>query len=155
MRFTLNMNREATNVKDLIINLDEALDKIVKLDNDEAFKSTPNYFPDRKEDDYDTSFSYDLKSEQALRWAKNGVKDLVNTLPLTLIFVNKVKEVLVIDNVSGSRSLPSISLQLIWNSESFIPFVLMTKMPLKTALISFSGHLKMDQVVCCGVYFQF
>lgn len=102
-RFFVSMDREAENVKELIPKLETALHKTVEIDSDPSFQSEPNYFSDRKEEDFDTSFIYTLDGVKPLEYAKNGINDLVNTLPLTLLFVDKIKEVLIEDNVNNNH----------------------------------------------------
>lgn len=102
-RFEISMDREAENVKDLIPKLQTALKKTVEIDTDPSFQSAPSYFTERTENDFDTSFIYSLNGDKSLEYAKNGVNDLVNTLPLTLLFVNKINEVLVEDNVTKKQ----------------------------------------------------
>jgi len=64
------------------------------------FIKKPNYLKDRKETDYDTSFTYHLTDEDKKQSAKEGLMDLINTLPITLITQNKkIKQVEIIDNI--------------------------------------------------------
>lgn len=102
-RFSILMDREAENVKELIPKIESALKKVEFLDSDSSFKTETTYFKDRTENDYDTSFIYNLKDGRSLNWASKGIGDLINTLPLTLLFVNKVKEVLIDDQVNSSQ----------------------------------------------------
>jgi hypothetical protein len=102
-RFEISMDREAENVKELIPKLKTALSKIEEIDTDPSFQSAPLYYDDRTEKDFDTSFIYTLHDERSLKCASNGINDLVNTLPLTLLFVNKINEVLVEDNVNNNQ----------------------------------------------------
>ena len=103
MRFSVNIDREAEKVKDLIIKLNISIDKIKNIDNDDSFVEIPDYFNKRKEADFDTKFTYQLTGPRSFEWAKNGVNDLINTLPLTLIFVRKIKEVIVFNEETNSQ----------------------------------------------------
>ena len=54
----------------------------------------------RKETDYDTCFTYYL-NEQKYEIAKEGVEDLNNTIPITLVILNKkIKQITIIDQVN-------------------------------------------------------
>ena len=54
------------------------------------------------ENDFDTSFIYRIESESQLQLALLGINDLVNTLPVTMINLPKVKSVRVINRLEGT-----------------------------------------------------
>ena len=70
------------------------------------FKPKPNYLENRKETDYDTSFTYHLTDEDKKQSAKEGLMDLINTLPTTLITQNKkINKVEIIDNIEHKETI--------------------------------------------------
>ncbi|WP_194973658.1 hypothetical protein [Aquiflexum lacus] len=57
----------------------------------------------REEDSLDTIFTYFLDTEERLSFAEEGLKDLVNTLPLTLVYLPKIKEVEVLNEIEETE----------------------------------------------------
>lgn len=85
---------------------EELIPRIINVENN--FRAPEKYFPEvsgyenkRTEDEFDTSFTYHLSSEEKQNAAKLGLNDLVNTLPITLVTQSKkIKQVRVIDRVN-------------------------------------------------------
>ena len=78
--------------------------EFAKLDNDPdglLFPFVQDY-EQHTENDFDTSFTYRIESESQLQLALLGINDLVNTLPVTMINLPKVKSVRVINRLEGT-----------------------------------------------------
>jgi len=52
----------------------------------DIFKLRLDYLKNRKEKDYDTTFTYNLNIEEKKESAIKGINDLVNTVQITLIY---------------------------------------------------------------------
>ena len=67
-------------------------------EREDIFKKRPDYLKNRKETDYDTSFTYYLSDEEKKQSANEGISDLINTMPTTLVTqYNKIKQVTIIN----------------------------------------------------------
>lgn len=95
--FDIVLDRSGNSSEDLIPKINTALENISKIENDDLFPIIPNYESNRSESSFDTSFEYELLSEKSKKWAKDGLEDLVNTLPQTLVNLKKIKTVYVIN----------------------------------------------------------
>ena len=71
------------------------------MDDDIAFPPIVDYAINRTETDFDNEFIYSLLNEEAKQAAKVGLEDLKTTLPLTLAFIDKLKQVRVINHVDS------------------------------------------------------
>ena len=72
----------------------------------DIFKKRPNYLQNRKETDYDTCFTYYLKNEDNKKVATEGLNDLINTMPVTLITQHKkIKQFKIIDKINNIETL--------------------------------------------------
>ena len=92
---TIDRSNKNNSLKDNILDL---LKSIKNIEDKNIYEKIENYNPNKE--DFDTIFEYPL-DEISIEFAKNGIKDLVNTLPQTLIFVDKVETVTVIDNIKN------------------------------------------------------
>jgi len=100
-KFDLRLDRSGRSSEELIPRIREVETKFKAPE--ESFPETPNYEVNRKEEDFDTSFTYFLASNEKQKAAKNGLDDLINTLPITLVTQSKnIKQVHVIDRVNHS-----------------------------------------------------
>ena len=100
-KFDLRLDRSGRGSEELIPRIREVETKFVAPEVN--FPETPNYEGNRKEEDFDTSFTYSLTSTEKQKAAKNGLDDLINTLPITLVTQSKnIKQVRVIDRVNHS-----------------------------------------------------
>ena len=102
--FEISLDRSGRTSEDLLPKIEAALDKIRKIDTDQSFTVRDNYETFRVESDYDTSFSYPLVNDEKRKAAKDGIVDLVNTLPLTLVNISKIKEVKIIDRINSEET---------------------------------------------------
>lgn len=96
--FNIVLDRSGDSSEDLIPKINTALEHISQIDKNEFFPIKEEYELYRKEDSFDTKFIYELFTDNSKKWALEGINDLVNTLPQTLIFIEKIKKVIVINN---------------------------------------------------------
>jgi hypothetical protein len=99
--FEVVLDRSGRTSEELLPKIEKALEKIRKIDTDSSFVLRPNYDSLRVENHLDTSFTYELLNDEKRRAAIDGVEDLANTLPLTLVNVPKIKNVRIIDHTSN------------------------------------------------------
>ena len=92
-RFKLKLDRNAENSAQLIPLIDRAITKLLNLDTDEDFVKDLNYSEERSEENFDTIFTYPLNDENSKKAATIGIKELINTLPTTMVFLHKIKKV--------------------------------------------------------------
>lgn len=96
-KFALVLDRDGDSSEDLIPKIKKALEHISKIEDNEMFPIVNNYENNRTEQSFDTLFEYKLVSEKSKKWASDGIDDLVNTLPQTLVNLKKIKKVIVIN----------------------------------------------------------
>lgn len=105
-RFNLILDRSAKKSEDLIDGIVENITWVKKLDEDDidTFPLVTNY-EDCSEEDFNTSFTYHLVNEDSVKSAQVGIDDLVNTLPITMVSIHKIKSVHVINHITGTDQL--------------------------------------------------
>lgn len=96
-KFDVTLDRSGDSSEDLIPKIKTALEHISKIENNKIFPPVNNYETNRSELSFDTSFEYELLSDKSKKWAADGIDDLVNTLPQTLVNLKKIKTVTVIN----------------------------------------------------------
>ena len=102
--FDLKLDRSGSSKEELAPRIKDAMTEFAKLDKDPdglLFPFVQNY-EEHTEKDFDTSFTYRIESESQLQLALLGINDLVNTLPVTMINLPKVKSVRVINRLEGT-----------------------------------------------------
>lgn len=102
--FTIELDRSGDSSEQLIPIIGEALDEIRKIEDDHKYPRVPDYDSLRTEKTYSTSFTYPLDTLNSITYAESGIEDLVNTLPLTLVNIPKVKKVIVSDRVNEKKT---------------------------------------------------
>ena len=103
--FTLSLDRSERISEKLAKNIKKSIEMFKKIENQKNFKLKPNYLQNRKETDFDTSFTYHLTDKEKKESAINGIDDLINTLPISLITQNKkIKQVTIIDNIKQIKT---------------------------------------------------
>jgi predicted RNA-binding protein Jag len=95
--FDITLDRSGDSSEDLIPKIKTALEHISQIENNQLFPTENNYETNRSELSFDTSFEYELLSDKSKKWATDGIDDLVNTLPQTLVNLKKIKTVTVIN----------------------------------------------------------
>jgi len=105
--FKVSLDRSEQKSEILAQKIEKSIEMFYKMDEQkDNFKPKPNYLENRKETDYDTSFTYHLTDEDKKQSAKEGLMDLINTLPTTLITQNKkIKQVEIIDNIEHKETI--------------------------------------------------
>lgn len=100
--FELVLDRSGRSSEELLPKIELALEKIRAIETDSSFIVRSNYESKRKEGDLDTQFTYTLDDQDNQKAAKEGLDDLVNTLPLTLVNVSKIKSVRIVNHISDT-----------------------------------------------------
>lgn len=100
-RFEFELDRSGRTSEELMPPIEMALQLIYEIDDDSKFPQVTNYAALRKENDLDNSFLYPLSSPDSKSAAEEGVEDLKITLPLTLAFLQKIKQVRVINKLQN------------------------------------------------------
>jgi hypothetical protein len=92
------LDREGDSSEELIKKISFALDRLKQTDNQEVFKPCYRINQMQKEEALLTSFTYKLNTPEARKAATNGIKDIVETLPIALLTNGgKIKQVRVVD----------------------------------------------------------
>lgn len=101
----LLLDRSGETSEELMPAIQQALDYIDGIDDETRFPTINNYTQQaREESNKDNVFEYALSNTTGLEAAKIGVQDLKNTLPLTLAFIPKIKEVKVINHIEDTET---------------------------------------------------
>ena len=101
--FELSLDRSEQIPEKLAKNVRKSMEL---FDNIENFKLKPDYLKNRKEIDFDTSFTYYLDDDEKKESAIKGLDDLINTMPISLITQNqKIKQVTIIDNIKQIKTV--------------------------------------------------
>ncbi len=96
--FNIEIDRDATNSTDLSKKMQDLISEVSNADINSNFKKIVDF--NKAETDFETIFEFPL-NEKSLKYAKDGIADMVNTLPLTQIFVEKIKNLIVDDKIKG------------------------------------------------------
>lgn len=101
-RFQITLDRSGYRSEDLLPRIESTLEELRNIEKN--YKVVDDYENNRKEDSFDTVFTYHLTTEEKQKSAVAGLNDLINTMPVTLVTqANKIKEVTVIDRTKGTR----------------------------------------------------
>lgn len=95
----LLLDRSGETSEELMPAIETALNIVDEIDDDLKFPPIHDYSELRTEDSKDNIFEYSLDKPSSISAAEIGVNDLKNTLPLTLAFIPKIKEVKVINHI--------------------------------------------------------
>ncbi|MGC1306567.1 MAG: DUF3883 domain-containing protein [Phormidesmis sp.] len=98
-RFSLKLDRDAATPDEMIAKVDESYKVFEALDNEALCPGLTNYEPCKH---FDTSFKYDL-DQKGLSIAEIGIGDLYNALSYALIFIPKIKSVIVVDEIKETK----------------------------------------------------
>jgi len=100
---TLHLDRSGQTSEELIPKIKEANEYILKVEKDRTlFPLEQDYKKNKRENSFDTVFKYNLTSERKKEAAKEGVADLKNTLPITLVSVEEISEVIIEDRINSN-----------------------------------------------------
>lgn len=96
-KFKITLDRSGKNITDITSSVKKSLDVIRKLDD----------LPDILEDDrgFNTCLSYDLKTQYSKDIAKKGIIDLKYSVMYSLIFVEGISGIEIIDYTDNSRTI--------------------------------------------------
>ena len=95
----LILDRSGESSEELIPVIEIALNIVDEIDDDSKFPPIEDYSENRTEASKDNIFEYSLDKPLSIAAAKTGVDDIKNTLPLTLAFISKIKEVKVFNHI--------------------------------------------------------
>lgn len=95
-QFEMNLDRRGDSSEELLERISDALDYVRDIDNQNRFKDV-EYDPLNQLDAMDTVFTYPLETDEQHKAVKQGLNDLVNTLPLTLANLPEIRSLTVID----------------------------------------------------------
>lgn len=104
-KFHTCLDRSGRTSEEMLPKIDKALEHIRNIQDDTSFPIVNNYATIRQEQYFDTVFTYFLTSEEKQKAANLGLEDLINTLPVTLVNIPKIKSVEIIDNKKGIKEL--------------------------------------------------
>lgn len=96
--FEVLLDRSATNLNEMIKNVEDAFSIFEKLDNDVLYPPLANY---QQNQNCDTSFRYVLDNA-GFEIAKVGIKDLQNAIAYALAFIPTIQSVTVTDDTKDS-----------------------------------------------------
>ena len=97
-KLNIILDRESDSSEDLIPKIKRALDLMDQIEDNQLFPIKHNYEYNRSELSFDTLFEFELLSDKSKKLATDGIDDLVNTLPQTLINLKEIKKVTVTNN---------------------------------------------------------
>lgn len=100
--FSFVLDRSGKTSEDLIKPIEDALIELSAIDSSPNFISFEEYETTRSEEKLYTKFKYVL-NEESYKTAEIGVKDLIDSLPISLVFLEDIKQVHIIDNVNQSN----------------------------------------------------
>jgi len=104
-KFTTCLDRSGRTSEDMLPKIDAALEHIRNIQEDTLFTIISDYEVNRIETAYDTTFTYHLTSTEKQKAAVLGLDDLINTLPVTLVNIPKIKSVEIINNIKGKNEV--------------------------------------------------
>ena len=147
--FNIILDRSEKTPEKLVDNIQNSIEKFNNIDNPNEFKPRPNYKQNRKESDFDTSFIYNLSDDEKKKAAKDGISDLINTLPTTLITQHKkIKQIIIIDNIKHNETtyIPIINIEEKKNdiTESSVKIINKENEETKEKIMEFLSYLKVD-----------
>jgi len=100
--FQIRLDRSEKSSEELAKNVEKSIEIFfdINKDKNKNFKDKPDYIKKRTEEDYDTCFTYYLIDKEKKKSAREGLDDLINTMPITLITqYKKIEKVTIIDNI--------------------------------------------------------
>ncbi len=101
-RFSIALDRSGYRSEDLLPRIESTLEELRHIET--AYSVVDNYEANRTEQSFDTVFTYHLTTEEKKKSAIEGLDDLINTLPITLVTQSKkIKQVRVINRLKGTN----------------------------------------------------
>jgi len=84
-KFSIKLDRSGRSIDEILKSLNESNQQLSSVDND-------NIFIHLESDKFNTCFTYDL-TENGVEVAKQGINDLLTSLPFSMMFVNKIESI--------------------------------------------------------------
>ena len=103
-KFVFDLDRSGKTSEDLMIPIENALNELNAIDKSSKFNSFPEYETSRTENDYFNTFKYPV-NEESIKTAEVGINDLIESLPISLVFLEDIKQVRIINNVNNTQHL--------------------------------------------------
>ncbi len=103
-KFVFELDRSGKTSEELIRPIKDALLELNAIDESTKFKSYPDYETSRTENDYYNTFKYPL-DEISIKTAIVGINDLIESLPISLVFLEDIKQVRIKNNVNNTQHL--------------------------------------------------
>lgn len=143
-QFALSLDRSGRSSEELIPRIKETEDILLNIEK--KFPVINDYEKNRKENDFDTIFTYHLSTNEKYDSAVAGINDLVNTLPITLIIqAKKIKQVHVIDHVHHTDVLYTC------NSSNIDDNVTFSEIKINEDIKQFLSYANSEVALCIGV----
>ena len=115
-KFIFELDRSGKTSEDLMIPIEEALNELNAIDESPKFNSYPEYETSRTVNDYYNKFQYPL-NEDSFKTAEVGINDLIESLPISLVFLEDIMQVRIINNVNNTQHLYKVEKQRIKENE--------------------------------------
>ncbi len=115
-KFVFELDRSGKTSEDLMKPIEDALSELNAIDESSKFTSYPEYETSRTETDYFNSFKYPL-DEDSIKTAEVGINDLIESLPISLVFLEDIKQVRIINNVNNTQHLYKVENQKVEDIE--------------------------------------
>lgn len=109
-KFAFKLDRSGKTSEDLMIPIEDALIELNNIDESPKFNSYPDYATSRTENDYFNKFKYAL-NEESFKTAEVGINDLIESLPISLVFLEDIKQVRIHNNVDNTQLLYKVEKQ--------------------------------------------
>ena len=103
-KFIFELDRSGKTSEDLKTPIEEALLELSAIDQSPKFNSFPEYETSRTENDYYNTFKYPV-DEYSIKTAEVGINDLIESLPISLVFLEDIKQVRITNNVNNTQHL--------------------------------------------------
>lgn len=101
-KFEINLDRSADSSEELLKEVSNSIIEFKKNMTDEAnskYKKLSVY--EQEQNDFDTSFEYNLKDDESRRIAQEGLNDLINTAPVTMATqYKKINSITIINTIN-------------------------------------------------------
>lgn len=115
-KFIIELDRSGKTSEDLMKPIEEALIELSEIDESPKFNSYPEYETSRTEKDYFNTFKYPV-DEDSIKTAEIGINDLIESLPISLVFLEDIKQVRIKNKVNNTQHLYKVEKQRIKENE--------------------------------------
>lgn len=115
-KFVFDLDRSGKTSEDLMTPIEEALLELSAIDQSPKFNSFPEYETSCTENDFYNTFKYPV-DEDSIKTAEVGINDLIESLPISLVFLEDIKQVRIVNNVNNTQHLYKVEKPRIENRE--------------------------------------